>query len=82
MYATACFLAVVAATAAVLIQEEENERRRRRRRRMIMRRRRRRAEIHPVIANGVKRGQFWVIYNDLRTHKKEFFKYMRMSVER
>ncbi|XP_040205977.1 protein ANTAGONIST OF LIKE HETEROCHROMATIN PROTEIN 1-like [Rana temporaria] len=81
MYATACFLAVVAATAAVLIQEEENERRRRRRRRMIMRRRRRRAEIHPVIGNGVKRGLFWVIYNDLRTHKKEFFKYMRMSVE-
>lgn len=69
--------AVSIATAAVLINKDK-ARRRRRRMRMI----RRRYWVHPIISNREQRGQFSVLYNDLRQHEEKFFNYSRMSVNR
>lgn len=62
-------------TMALVLEEEEEEQRRRQRRQ-------RRYWVHPVIANRQQRGQFWVLYNDLRAHEEKFFEYTRMSMRR
>lgn len=69
--------AVVTATAAVIIKKKKA----RLRRRMMMLSTRR-YWVHPVIANREDRGQFKMIYNDLRQHKENFFNYTCMSVDR
>lgn len=58
--------AVVTATAAVIIKKKKA---RLRRRRMMMLSTRR-YWVHPVIANREDRGQFKMIYNDLRQHNE------------
>ncbi|PIO35237.1 hypothetical protein AB205_0055390, partial [Aquarana catesbeiana] len=40
----------------------------------------RRYWVHPIIQNKEERGQFRILYNDLRQHKEKFFNYSRMSV--
>ena len=66
----ALFMAAATASRYLL-----NERQRRRKRQ-------RRFWIHPVIADREERGQFWVMYNDLRDHEEKFQDYTRMSIRR
>ncbi|PIO10774.1 hypothetical protein AB205_0058840, partial [Aquarana catesbeiana] len=63
--------AVILAAVAAFIDEEEEDNRRRRRHRFW---------IHPIIAHREVRGQFGVLYNDLRAHDDKFFNYTRMSI--
>ena len=63
---------VVAATAAILLEVERRRRRSRRRRYWV----------HPIIANRDERGQFIILYEDLRGHEDKFFNYTRMSITR
>ncbi|PIN97952.1 hypothetical protein AB205_0155820, partial [Aquarana catesbeiana] len=62
--------AVIMAAVAALIDEEEEDNRRRRHR----------FWIHPIIAQREGRGQFGVLYNDVRAHEDKFFNYTRMSI--
>ncbi|XP_040199369.1 protein ANTAGONIST OF LIKE HETEROCHROMATIN PROTEIN 1-like [Rana temporaria] len=61
---------VVAATAAILMEVERRRRRSRRRRYWV----------HPILANRDERGQFIILYEDLRGHEDKFFNYTRMSI--
>ena len=61
--------------AATASQYLINERQRKRKRQ-------RRFWIHPVIADREERGQFWVMYQDLRDHEDKFLDYTRMSIKR
>ncbi|PIO27983.1 hypothetical protein AB205_0187480, partial [Aquarana catesbeiana] len=61
---------ILAAVAAYLDEEEEDN----------QRRRKHRFWIHPIIAQREVRGQFGVLYNDLRAHEDKFFNYTRMSI--
>ncbi|PIO15785.1 hypothetical protein AB205_0045060, partial [Aquarana catesbeiana] len=63
--------AVIMVAVAALIDEEEEDNQRRRRHRFW---------IHPVIAQREGRGQFGVLYNDLRAHEDKFFNYTQMSI--
>ncbi|PIO32461.1 hypothetical protein AB205_0197140, partial [Aquarana catesbeiana] len=63
--------AVILAAIAAFIDKEEEDNRRRRRHRFW---------IHPIIAQREVRGQFGVLYNDLRAHEDKFFNYTRMSI--
>ncbi|XP_077327569.1 uncharacterized protein LOC143962118 [Lithobates pipiens] len=65
----ACF---VAASAVATFFLHEQERRKKRARRYW---------IHPVIADREERGQFWVMYSDLRDHEDTFLDYTRMSIK-
>ncbi|PIO23178.1 hypothetical protein AB205_0203050, partial [Aquarana catesbeiana] len=40
----------------------------------------RRYWVHPIVQNREERGQFRILYNDLRQHEEKFFNYSRMSV--
>lgn len=71
--------AVVTATAAVLMDKARRKRRRRMRKRLMSTRR---YWVHPIIQNREERGQFRILYNDLRQHEEKFFNYSRMSVNK
>ncbi|XP_068094158.1 uncharacterized protein [Hyperolius riggenbachi] len=44
-------------------------------------RQRRRYWVHPLLKERQKKGQFWLLYRDLRQHPEKFFGYARMSIE-
>ncbi|PIO25947.1 hypothetical protein AB205_0050210 [Aquarana catesbeiana] len=63
--------AVIMAAVAALIDEEEEDNRRRRKHRFW---------IYLIIAQRRGRGQFGILYNDLRAYEDKFFNYTPMSI--
>ncbi|XP_068122176.1 uncharacterized protein [Hyperolius riggenbachi] len=49
---------------------------------LVLRRRgrQRRFWVHPLLKDRPKKGQFWMLYRDLRQHPDKFFGYARMSI--
>ncbi|PIO13369.1 hypothetical protein AB205_0019250 [Aquarana catesbeiana] len=64
-----CFVAAATVMSYFLHERERTKKRARR------------YWIHPVIADREERGQFWVMYSDLRDHEDKFLDYTRMSIK-
>ena len=45
------------------------------------RKRKRKYWVHPIYSERRLKGQFYVLFNDLRQNPEKFFKYSRMSVD-